>query len=69
VVIPYGQEGTASREWNAPANDCNAKRGAGVGDISVVSSIYGGRNPQPETQAQQALGSVLPGTAQKPSTP
>ena len=39
VVIPYGQEGTASREWNAAANYGNAKWGAGVGDISVVTAI------------------------------
>jgi hypothetical protein len=39
VVIPYGQEGTASREWNAAANYGDAKWGAGVGDISVVSEI------------------------------
>jgi hypothetical protein len=39
VVIPYGQEGTASQEWNAAANYGNRKWGAGVGDISVVTSI------------------------------
>lgn len=39
VVIPYGQEGTASREWDAAANYGDAKWGAGVGDISVVSAI------------------------------
>ncbi len=39
VVIPYGQEGTASREWNAAANYGSAKWGAGVGDISVVTAI------------------------------
>jgi hypothetical protein len=39
VVIPYGQQGTASREWNAAANYGDKKWGAGVGDISVVTEI------------------------------
>lgn len=38
VVTPYGQEGTASREWNAAAH-YGQKWGAGVGDISVVTEI------------------------------
>jgi len=39
VVVPYGQEGTASREWNAAAHYGDKKWGAGVGDISVVTRI------------------------------
>ena len=39
VVIPYGQQGTASREWNAAAHYGDRKWGAGVGDISVVTEI------------------------------
>lgn len=39
VVIPYGQQGTASREWNAAAHYGDPKWGAGVGDISVVTEI------------------------------
>lgn len=39
VVTPFGQEGTASQEWNAAANYGNKKWGAGVGDISVVTEI------------------------------
>jgi len=39
VVVPFGQEGTASQEWNAAANYGSAKWGKGVGDISVVTEI------------------------------
>lgn len=39
VVVPHGQQGTASREWNAAANYGDSKWGAGVGDISVVTEI------------------------------
>lgn len=41
VVIPHGQQGTASREWDAAASYGEAKWGAGVGDISVVTEISG----------------------------
>ncbi len=39
VVVPFGQEGTASQEWNAAANYGSSKWGKGVGDIAVVSEI------------------------------
>ncbi len=39
VVIPYGQEGTASREFDAARAYGDKKWGAGVGDISVVTEI------------------------------
>ncbi|MBM4390721.1 MAG: hypothetical protein FJ090_06330 [Deltaproteobacteria bacterium] len=39
VVVPFGQEGTASQEWNAAAHYGSAKWGKGVGDISVVTKI------------------------------
>ncbi|MBM4367755.1 MAG: hypothetical protein FJ102_16200 [Deltaproteobacteria bacterium] len=39
VVVPFGQEGTASQEWNAAAHYGSAKWGKGVGDISVVTEI------------------------------
>ncbi len=38
VVVPFGQEGTASQEWNAAAH-YGAKWGKGVGDISVVTEV------------------------------
>lgn len=41
MVVPYGQQGTASREWNAAAAYGDRKWGAGVGDISVVTEIGG----------------------------
>ena len=40
VVVPFGQQGTASQEWNAAAH-YGAKWGKGVGDISVVTEIGG----------------------------
>lgn len=39
VVVPYGQQGTASRDFDAARAYGHAKWGAGVGDISVVTSI------------------------------
>ena len=39
VVIPHGQQGTASREWDAAAAYGDEKWGAGVGDVSVVTEI------------------------------
>lgn len=41
VVIPFGQEGTHSQDFNAADHYGDAKWGAGVGDISVVTEISG----------------------------
>jgi peptidoglycan hydrolase-like protein with peptidoglycan-binding domain len=37
AVVPYGQQGTASREWNAAAAYGDEKWGRGVGDVCVVT--------------------------------